>query len=82
MAAETRVYKVTGVDGKFRLVRATHPSNARNFVTEKMFTVSVANGYDFEAAMAGGIKVEHIGQEQLQLDVTGGTQAYHKEHTK
>jgi hypothetical protein len=55
-----------------RLVRASHPSTVKNFVAEAQYEVTAMTGEDYESALAAGIKVEKIGQEQLPLTGTTG----------
>lgn len=70
MTAQTRIYLVSPKDakeGKPRLVRCTHPSNALRHVADAQFTVAVASHDDLERLLTAGVKVERIGAEQGQL---------------
>lgn len=68
MASITRIYTVTNkATGARRLVDASHPSTAIRHVAASAFDVEVASAKDVATYMSSGIKVETVGEEQVQL---------------
>lgn len=67
MAAQSRIYHVL-VDGKPRLIRATHPSHAVQHVARELISVRVASQDDLVAAFEAGVQPENIKHEQQEMD--------------
>ena len=57
MSTTTRIYIITQAE-KWRLVRASHPSQALMHVAKDLLTVRVASQDDIVAALTLGVKVE------------------------
>lgn len=66
MATE-RIYMVT-IGENDRLIRASHPSNALQYVARDIAKVRVATQDDLIECLNDGIKVETIKAEQQTLD--------------
>lgn len=59
MATAIRAYLVTNAATKEqRLVQATHPSQARNFVARSQYSVDIVNAPEVIKLMSAGIKAE------------------------
>ena len=57
MAADTRIYAVTG-NGATRLIEATSAAQAVRFVASAIFSATIARPHEIVAAMNAGTKVE------------------------
>ena len=62
MSTTTRIYIITQAE-KWRLVRASHPSQALMHVAKDLLTVRVASQDDIVAALTLGVKVEDVSKE-------------------
>jgi len=62
MSTSTRIYIITQAE-KWRLVRASHPSQALMHVAKDLLTVRVASQDDIVAALTLGVKVEDVSKE-------------------
>jgi len=62
MSTSTRIYIITQAE-KWRLVRASHPSQALMHVAKDLLSVRVASQDDIVAALTLGVKVEDVSKE-------------------
>ena len=62
MSTTTRIYIITQAE-KWRLVRASHPSQALMHVAKDLLSVRVASQDDIVAALTLGVKVEDVSKE-------------------
>jgi type II secretory pathway component GspD/PulD (secretin) len=75
MAAEQRIYKVTG-NGTQHLVQASSQAQALRHVAGKQYQVEVAKAVDVAHIMGKGGTVEHAASiaEQLEINAQGELQ--------